>query len=54
VLSFFLTQNSHLSKIVFSGGKVQVAFRSGARNARPGAVGPLRLHAQAHSKKVRM
>jgi hypothetical protein len=32
--------SSHLSKIAFSGGKVQVAFRSEARNARSGAVGP--------------
>jgi hypothetical protein len=35
-----LHTSSHLSKIAFSGGKVQVAFRSEARNARSGAVGP--------------
>jgi hypothetical protein len=36
--SHFITYSlSRLSKIAVSGGKVQIAFRSEARNARPGA-----------------
>jgi hypothetical protein len=54
VVLLFFNSKPHLSKIAFSAGEVQVAFRSEARNARHRRVALARLHAQAHSKKVRM